>query len=158
MTTSDDPEETPWEPLSVRERVCFFLVKSLLRLFRVDFFDMWRRSKVSWDEKDEIYRIGMHPISRLKDEWLEVYKKQAEFYDDNEDDEWVSYAMWVVMRADKTINPPTIIHGERQEDGSWEQTVNEKPPELKKEARKREILERIDDQGFIDSVLEDEKS
>lgn len=152
MPTTDDTE-TPWTPLSMHERVCFALIKAVLFVFRADFFDMYRRQDVKYDDMDEMYRIGMGPISDLKDEWLEVYQIQSEFYDDNDSDDWVSYCMWLVMRSDDTINPPTIIHGERNDDGSWDVSTNEKPPEIKKQEKKREILYDIDETGFIDPVL-----
>lgn len=101
------------------------------------------------------YRIGMGPISDLKDEWLEVYKTQAEYYDDNEDDDLVPYAMWVVMRSDTTVNPPTVLHGERTEDG-WDVEMNDKPPEKVKQERKEEILRDIDGRGFIEPVLQED--
>ena len=149
----DVPDETPWEPLSVRERLYFAVVRFLTWTFRVDFFDVYRRQEVRYDKHDDIYRAGMEPISDLKDEWLHTYKRQSKFYDDNDDDDWVDYTMWLVMRSDDTINPPVIMSGERQEDGSWEHDVDDGAPETKKQKRKQEILREVDERGFIDPVL-----
>lgn len=153
MPTTENMEETPWSPLSIRERVCFALIKTILFVFQADFFDMYRRQKVRYSEMDGFYRIGMGPISDLKEEWLKVYQIQSEYYDDNDDNDWVSYCMWLVMRSDETINPPTIIHGERNDDGSWDVETNETPPDVKKQNRKQEILYDIDETGFIEPVL-----
>lgn len=154
---SKDGSETPWEPLSLRERVYFALVRFLTWAFRVDFFDVFRRQDVSYDDIDEKYRIGMGPIGRLQDEWLSVYKTQAEFYDENDPEDYVPYAMWLVMRDDEIINPPVFIRGERNEDGSWDTEAGPEPnpTDIEKRQRKREILLAVDDRGFIDPVLDE---
>lgn len=53
MPTTDNHDDTPWEPLSLREQVCFAIIKAVLFVFQTDFFDMYRRQEVRYDERDE---------------------------------------------------------------------------------------------------------
>lgn len=156
--TTDDPDETPWVPLSLREKVYYALVRFLTVLFRVDFFDVYRRQEVTWDKSDEIYRLQMKYTENLKNEFLKTYKIQSEFYDDNEPDDWVPYTMWLVMRSDDTINPPVTITGERNGSGGFDVDLDSKGSEYNKKKRKIEILEELDDMGFIEPIIDETKN
>lgn len=156
--TTDDPDETPWVPLSLREKVYYALVRFLTVLFRVDFFDVYRRQEVNWDKRDEIYRLQMKYTENLKNEFLKTYKIQSEFYDNNEPDDWVPYTMWLVMRSDDTINPPVTITGERNDSGGFDVDLDSKGSEYNKKKRKIEILKELDDLGFIEPIIDETKN
>lgn len=151
---STDPIDTPWEPLSLREKIAFGLIRFVTWVFRIDFFDVYRRQNVEWSERDEYYRIGMGSINTLKKAWLEVYKIQAEFYDDNDDDDWVPYAMGLVMRSDPTLNSTTVLSGKRNDAGEWETTVSSKPSMAKRLERKEELVREVDKFGFIPHTMD----
>lgn len=142
------------DPPNLRQRICYYIVVGVMKLFMVDYFDLYYRNSISWNDYKGRYTAKVSKVEDMKRGWIRSRKDLIE--KSAKDIDPIAHCMWLVMREDDTYNPDLVIKGQSEKGYTHSKIeVEGQPSDTQRQERKRELLEAVDEQGFVDEVLED---